>query len=702
MTTSDTATGTASEAQTDGDGEVQHDYSDLAATAALFDKIENEEERQNLIYGIALWVIPLGDIKIRIYKNALVAAKAVKPGDWNDAVREARASLSAQARAERDDMFDGLPEAPPAPYYTDHEGLYFNSHFGPVHLANFVPMLTEEITRHTGAETQKLFTIKVTSSVNGAEGTVQVPKTGLKGARDWSCDAIGGRAIIHPCSRDEAHVVAAAQYLSLGLVEERTTYAFTGWAEVDGRRVFLTSTGALGADGMDETTAVDLGTEKLNRYALPTPDKEQAVGAVKASLALLDLGPDKVMAPQLCATYRAPLPLQPETTLWTFGGTGAFKSHIAALCAQHFGPELTVRGFPTGWQSTANAIEGIAFQLANVLMVVDDYVPQAAATKTDLAKLNEKVERLVRGSANSAGRSRMRVDGTVRPELYPRAQVVCTGEDVPPGQSLQARTNLVEIVKDDVTSERLTPAQKTADEGVYAQAMAGYVQWLAARYEGGEDWPAELKAELGKVRDVLATELNGHARAPEALAGLLLGMRWFLRYAQEIGAVSEEEKEELYKRCRTALLDGSAVQSAETRSLSAEAIYLKAVHVALTSGRAYLADLNTDGVPPRTEAARWGWTQDDMERLSARGEKIGWLSGTDVYLDPGAAYTAAVAQADRMRTPLQTSQTRVHKALLAAELLPSADPGHLTKRVSAGGARTRVLHLKSEALTRWS
>ena len=63
---------------------------------------------------------------------------------------------------------------------------------------------------------------------------------------------------------------------------------------------------------MDETTAVDLGTEKLNRYALPVPDKAQAADAVKASLALLDLGPDKVMAPQLCATYRAPLPLQPE------------------------------------------------------------------------------------------------------------------------------------------------------------------------------------------------------------------------------------------------------------------------------------------------------------------------------------------------------------------------------------------------------
>ncbi|AVH57864.1 MULTISPECIES: hypothetical protein [Streptomyces] len=699
MTINDTAT----EAPVDNeDQEPQHDYSNLTATVALFDKVEDEEERQNLIYGIALWVIPLGDIKLRTYKNALVAAKAVKPGDWNDAVKEARASLSAKARAERDDMFDGLPEAPPAPYYTDDDGLYFNSHFGPVHLANFVPMVTEEVTRHTGAEIQKLFTLKVASSVNGAEGIVQVTKAGLKSARDWTYDAIGGRGIIYPCSRDEAHVVAAAQFLSLGMVEERTTYAFTGWTEIDGRQVFLTSTGALGADGMDETTAVDLGTEKLNRYALPAPDKTQAADAVKASLALLDLGPDKVMAPQLCATYRAPLPLQPETTLWTFGGTGAFKSHIAALFAQHFGPELTVRGFPTGWQSTANAMEGIAFQLANVLMVVDDYVPQAAATKTDLAKLNEKVERLVRGSANSAGRSRMRVDGTVRPELYPRAQVVCTGEDVPPGQSLQARTSLVEIVKDDVTSDRLTPAQRTADEGVYAQAMAGYVQWLAAQYESIEDWSGQLKVELGGVRNALAKEAAGHARAPEAVAGLLLGMRWFLRYAQEIGAVTDEEKKELYSRCRTALLDGAAVQSAETRSLSAEAIYLSAIRTSLTNGRAYLADLNSDGVPPQTEAARWGWARDDMDRLSARGEKIGWVSGTDVYLDPGAAYTAAVAQADRMRTPLQTSRARVHKALFAAELLPSADPGHLTTKVSAGGARPRVLHLKAEALTRWS
>lgn len=694
---------TAAEDLPDDEGaEPPDDFSDLAAAIALLGGIDNEEERQRLIYNIARWAVAQGDLKVRAYKNALTAAKVVRPGDFNDALKEARKALSDQARAEAEDLMGGLPEAPAAPYYTDGGGLYVNSHFGPLHLANFVPTITEEVTRHTGAETQKLFTLNVTSSINGAQGTVQVTKAGLKSARDWAYDAIGGRGIIYPCSRDEAHVVAAAQFLSLGMVEERTTYAFTGWTEIDGRHVFLTSTGALGADGMDETTAVDLGTEKLNRYALPAPDKRQSVDAVRASLALLDLGPDKVMAPQLCATYRAPLPLQPETTLWTFGGTGAFKSHIAALFAQHFGPELTVRGFPTGWQSTANAMEGIAFQLANVVMVVDDYVPQAAATKTDLAKLNEKVERLVRGAANSAGRSRMRVDGTVRPELYPRAQVVCTGEDVPPGQSLQARTNLVEIVKDDVTSDRLTPAQRTADEGVYAQAMAGYVQWLAEQYETAEDWPAQLKAELGEGRDAVAKDVKGHSRAPEAVAGLLLGLRWFLRYARQIGAITQEEWTAIYQRCRTALLDGSAVQSAETKSLSAEAIYLKAIRTALTSGRAYLADLNSDGVPPRTEATRWGWAQDDTDRLSARGEKIGWVSGDNIYLDPGAAYTAAVTQADRMRTPLQTSPTRVHKALLAAELLPSAEPGHLTVRVSAGGARTRVLHLKVEALSRWT
>ncbi|MER7967761.1 hypothetical protein ABTX35_01890 [Streptomyces sp. NPDC096080] len=678
------------------------DYGDISATIALVKGTEDPEERQHLIYSIARWAVPKGELKIRAYKNALTDAKAVKPADFNGAVREARAALSDQARTEAADLLDGLPDTPSSPYFTNTTGLHVNSHFGPVHLANFIPTITEEVTRYTGAETQKLFTLNVTSSVNGAQGTVQVTKAGLKAARDWVYDAIGGRGIIYPSSRDEAHVVAAAQYLSLGVVEERTTYAFTGWTEIGDRRVFLTHTGALGADGMDESTAVDLGTDKLNRYALPHPDKALAAAAVRASLELLALGPDKVTAPHLCAAYRAVLPLQPETTVWTFGGTGAFKSHIAALFAQHFGPELTVRGFPTGWQSTANAMEGIAFQLANVLMVVDDYVPQAAATRTDLAKLNEKVERLVRGAANSAGRSRMRVDGTVRPELYPRAQVLCTGEDVPAGQSLQARTSLVEISRGDVTSERLTAAQRTADQGVYAQAMAGYVQWLAARYEDEDDWPALLRAELADGRDRIAQDAGGHSRAPEAVAGLLLGLRWFLRYAIQIGAVTKEERDDIYMRSRAALLDSSAVQAAETRSLSAEAIYLNAIRTALTSGRAYLADQSSDGAPPRTEATKWGWVRDDLDRLVVRGEKIGWVSGQEVYLDPGAAYAAAVAQAERLRTPLQTSRARIHKALYAADLLPSADAGHLTTKVSAGGGRPRVLHLKAEALALWS
>ncbi|WP_030585655.1 hypothetical protein [Streptomyces anulatus] len=681
--------------------EQPHDYSDLPATITRFAAIANEEERQHLIFDIAQWLIPLGEIKIRAYKNALISAKAVKPADFNDAIREARTALTDQARAEADDLLDGLPDAPTVPYYTNSAGLHVNGHFGPVHLANFIPAITEEITRHTGAETQKLFTIKVTSSVNGAQGEVQVTKAGLRNARDWAYDAVGGRGIIYPSARDEAHVVAAAQYLSLGAVAERTTYAFTGWTEIDGRHVFLSRTGALGADGMDEATAVDLGTDKLNRYALPAPDKGHATQAVRASLDLLALGPDKVTAPHMCAAYRAVLPLQPETTVWTFGGTGAFKSHIAALFAQHFGSELTVRGFPTGWQSTANAMEGIAFQLANVLMVIDDYVPQSAATKTDLAKLNEKVERLVRGAANSAGRSRMRVDGTVRPELYPRAQVLCTGEDVPSGQSLQARTSLVEISKGDVTSESLTAAQRTADQGVYAQAMAGYVQWLAAHYENEENWPEQLRAELAEGRDAIAREAGGHSRAPEAVAGLLLGLRWFLRYAIQIGAVTKEERDDIYKRCRAALLDSSALQAAETRELSVEAIYLKGIHVALTKGHAYLADLTTGGAPISSEATRWGWARDEMDRLVPRGGKIGWVSGEDIYLDPGAAYEAARERAEKF-APLNTSPTRVHKALYAADLLPSADPGRLKTRVSAPGHRPRVLHMKAEVFDRWS
>src|SRR5690606_18913420 len=116
------------------------------------------------------------------------------------------------------------------------------------------------------------------------------------------------------------------QYFGDGQWSSQTTYAHTGWrSDIDGCWRFLTASGALGAEGLDASVTVDLGTEALNMYALPDPtavETKALVEAVRASLTLLDAAPLTVTAPLLGAAYRAPLPLLPETSAYVVGPSG--------------------------------------------------------------------------------------------------------------------------------------------------------------------------------------------------------------------------------------------------------------------------------------------------------------------------------------------------------------------------------------------
>ena len=54
----------------------------------------------------------------------------------------------------------------------------------------------------------------------------------------------------------------------------------------------------------------------------------------------------------------------------------------------------------------------------------------------------------------------------------------------------------------------------------------------------------------------------------------------------------------------------------------------------LVSGRAHVAA--PDGTVP-ADPAGWGWRSDDKGDWRARGDRIGWLDGEDLYLEPEAA-----------------------------------------------------------------
>jgi hypothetical protein len=80
---------------------------------------------------------------------------------------------------------------------------------------------------------------------------------------------------------------------------------------------------------------------------------------------------------------------------------------------------------------------------------------------------------------------------------------------------------------------RLSACQDDAAAGLYAQALAGFVRWLAPQYD---DVRRRLRSEITELRQA-ATRSAIHRRTPEIVANLALGLRYFLTYAREIGAL---------------------------------------------------------------------------------------------------------------------------------------------------------------------
>src|SRR5262249_35935312 len=150
------------------------------------------------------------------------------------------------------------------------------------------------------------------------------------------------------------------------------------------------------ADGLGSVVQVQLPTA-LQQYQLRWADEAGGLArAVRASLRLLSVAPDRISLPLLAAVYRAPFG-NLDFSLFLAGPSGVFKSAIAALCQQHFGAAMDGRSLPANFASTGNALEWLAFYAKDALLVVDDFAPRARGGDGELQSI---AERLFRAAGN--------------------------------------------------------------------------------------------------------------------------------------------------------------------------------------------------------------------------------------------------------------------------------------------------------------
>ena len=602
------------------------------------------------------------------------------------------ADLLALARLE----LQALPVPVDSPPYSAGPGglVWERNHRGtviPTPITNFTAEIVADIQRDNGVELQRLFEMR--AEVDGEETTFRIPASEFEPMR-WVVEQAGARAVVAPGYPAREHARAAIQLLSNPV--RRRSYSHTGWTQTDGGWVYLHAGGGIDADGADSVVEVDLDGA-LARYALPAPPTgERLVAAVRSSLSLLHAAGPEVTFPVLAAIYRAALgPC--SHALHLVGETGAGKTTFAALAQQHYGPEMDAMHLPGSWTSTANHLEGMLFAAKDALTVVDDLT--LGNSRRDREQAQRLAERVYRAQGNQQGRGRMRADATLKPTLHPRGLTVGTGEDLPAGKSLRARLMVVEFAPDTLDWDQITRLQRIAQEGVFAEALAGFIQWLAPGY--GTFLGNELLARIAEQRE-RAVDSRHHRRTPELIASLHAGLYALLDFATDIDAISPFDADTLNAEGWAALGDAAARQLPHQASADVPTRFLSLLRSALTGGLAHVLDAEDGERPP--DALRWGWTKFENEIASdwrPNGTLVGWVTGDDLFLDIDLALGATQRVAQDLGEHLGVTTSTLAKQLHERNLLRSTElrtRQTYAVRKTISGSRLSVLHLPAAAL----
>lgn len=283
----------------------------------------------------------------------------------------------------------------------------------------------------------------------------------------------------------------------------------------------------------------------------------------------------------------------------------------------------------------------------------------------------------------------MRSDGSLRPPKPPRGLILATGEDIPKGQSLQARLIILEMSPGMVNLDHLTSCQEQAGKGVYAQAMAGYLQWVARHYDRLKK---TLSPKVSETRGRLFKD-HQHKRTPDAIAHLMVGLEYFLEFAQDMEAIDVQKAQELQAQSWEALQSIGAQQTGHQGGQNPVHRFLELLSAAVAAGIGHLGSLS-DPMPNNPESAGWRKlsqdTPDSPSHYGPQGTRVGWVDEKNIYLQPDVAYTVSQRIARDMGEALPISSQTLRKRL-KEQGVTQVEGGRLTIRKMIEGQRREVL-----------
>jgi hypothetical protein len=622
---------------------------------------------------------------------------------------------------------DNLRPSSHCPYRITPSGIVWDKPQGDgtiaVPLTNFQVEIVGDVAVEDGVDVRRQFEVEAT--VQGVARRFVVAAAEF-GGMAWVQPELGPTAVVYPRKEHEAR--AAIQLLSRRIVHRRTI-AHTGylkngneWGYAHAGGIIWADHGLAGAGALadwpspnscdvnelnaigpvgtvtntgmpSELINVDLSGSPMALYELPAPPTgDDRILAFQAVLRFLDLGGGLTVM-LAAAVFRAALGYA-RFSIHLAGPSGAFKSAVAALFQQFFGPALNAEKFVGNWSSTANQLEGLLHDTKDCPGVIDELV--ANGPPGDVAELWRKVDRVFRAQGNCSSRGRLRAGGGSVPYKRPRGLPLSTGETIPPGMSLLARIFVYQVWKGLIPEERLTDCQRDAAQGLYAQAMATFVQTVVSNKDR---WDGFMPQAVERYRHLAAVD-NRHRRTADIVADLLFGFESFLVVARMVGAIDEAEATRLMERAKKEILQIAADQALIQVESDPLEQFRIGVAAALAGGTAHVANKSGEE-PEKPEAHGWRRRLDNEgnESWIPGGRCIGWLQDDkELYLDSANSLAVARENCHRCGINLTLTPAALRQLLKnRGHLLATEEKrGHLTVRRTLAGKRREVIFIDKD------
>ena len=471
-------------------------------------------------------------------------------------------------RAEKEKLKDETPPEDYKPYVIEDHEIYEVKEGGERNkLTNFLATIEEEKILIDGDEDRRFFVIS--GKAHDGSGFEEVTISAKDFTKmDWAIEKWGKKAIIHSGYRYKEKVAVVIRLESPDRPAKKV-YIHTGWIEVDGKKGFLTQSGAIGLENIN----VEL-QDTLIHYDLPQ-DPQNVEEALSLSLGYLGIGPPEITFPLLASIVAAILKpfIEGNFVVWLQGVTGSFKTTISSLLINHFGSDFSTTCSPANFISTPNYLEKLMYLSKDIPLLVDDYSPDTNPNKIRL--LESMAKRLTRQMGNQSARGRMTPNIEIRDSLPPRCIALVTGEDIPSGLSTLARMIILNIEKGDIDVGKLSRLQDQKDK--LSHAMSGFIHWIIKNWE-------DIESDINEYHEVFRQEMRSeetHNRLPDSFGDLLVSLMIYLDYCLEKGAICQEDYERLFLEGERAIKEVARNQADFMKHEDPIAMIFEGVHSCL-------------------------------------------------------------------------------------------------------------------------